>query len=396
MYIKGLKYACTSCIKGHRSSSCSHIDRPLFEIRKKGRPSSQCALCKDLRKTKQIHAKCECSSKKDNQQPILIYQNNIIPTTKPTICLVHNNDGISQGNACTCSILADTPIVLSSIKEKSTIPSESTQSLISPEEFPYSWTLITSPSPNYPELPLSSSTSFTALINEQVDDHQLGFIFQKPSSTSRILDGHPRIARRRSTKKNSTSLTRPLTVNLPTRLSTSPPCSSVSSLDPQSMDIPFDYLTQQLESLSNQEPQLSWENEELANAENFTTILNVMFQKEEEEEEEKKKGLPPSLSPLVPTTPHVQGCGSFNSNCCHPVSEGESVVITITPLACTKDQPTTTRIVTCYCGSLCNCPGCLVHPSNFLSNDPLLNSSASSSYASDEEDIYSNNMNLSF
>ncbi|KAG1457178.1 hypothetical protein G6F56_006668 [Rhizopus delemar] len=388
MYIKGLKYACTSCIKGHRSSSCSHIDRPLFEIRKKGRPSSQCALCKDLRKTKQIHAKCECSN---NQQPILIYQNNIIPTTKSTTCSVHNNDGISQGNGCTCSILADTPIVSSPIKEKSTIPSEATQPLINAEESPYSWTSITSPSPNYSELPLSSSTSFTALINEQVDDHQLGFIFQKPSSTSKILDGHPRISRRRSTKKNSTSLTRPLSVNLPTRLSTSP-CPSVSSLDPQPMDIPFDYLTQQLEFLSNQEPQLSWANEELAKAEDFTTILNTMFQKEEEEEE----GLPPSLSPLMPTTPHVQACGSFNSNCCHPVTEGESVVITITPLAYTKDQPTTTRIVTCYCGSLCNCPGCLVHPSSFLSNDPLLNSSASSSYASDEEDIYSNNMNLSF
>ncbi|RCH89846.1 hypothetical protein CU098_006892, partial [Rhizopus stolonifer] len=350
MYIKGLKYACTSCIKGHRSSSCSHIDRPLFEIRKKGRPSSQCALCKDLRKTKQIHAKCECSN---NQQPILIYQNNIIPTTKSTTCSVHNNDGISQGNGCTCSILADTPIVSSPIKEKSTIPSEATQPLINAEESPYSWTSITSPSPNYSELPLSSSTSFTALINEQVDDHQLGFIFQKPSSTSKILDGHPRISRRRSTKKNSTSLTRPLSVNLPTRLSTSP-CPSVSSLDPQPMDIPFDYLTQQLEFLSNQEPQLSWANEELAKAEDFTTILNTIF----------------------------------NSNCCHPVTEGESVVITITPLAYTKDQPTTTRIVTCYCGSLCNCPGCLVHPSSFLSNDPLLNSSASSSYASDEEDIY--------
>ncbi|KAG9226882.1 hypothetical protein CCMSSC00406_0003445 [Pleurotus cornucopiae] len=54
------KYACETCIKGHRSSSCQHTDRPLFEIKRKGRPVTQCEHCRELRKTKQVHVKCIC------------------------------------------------------------------------------------------------------------------------------------------------------------------------------------------------------------------------------------------------------------------------------------------------------------------------------------------------
>ncbi|EIW79833.1 copper-fist-domain-containing protein, partial [Coniophora puteana RWD-64-598 SS2] len=56
------KYACETCIKGHRSSACKHTDRPLFEIKKKGRPITQCEHCRELRKTKQVHVKCSCGS----------------------------------------------------------------------------------------------------------------------------------------------------------------------------------------------------------------------------------------------------------------------------------------------------------------------------------------------
>ncbi|KAG6902991.1 hypothetical protein C0995_008564 [Termitomyces sp. Mi166 len=50
-----------SCIKGHRSSSCHHNDRPLFEIKKKGRPVSQCEKCRELRQSKRVHSKCTCN-----------------------------------------------------------------------------------------------------------------------------------------------------------------------------------------------------------------------------------------------------------------------------------------------------------------------------------------------
>ena len=58
-----------TCIKGHRSSSCKHTDRPLFEIKKKGRPVTQCDHCRELRKTKQVHVKCSCESKDDSDGP---------------------------------------------------------------------------------------------------------------------------------------------------------------------------------------------------------------------------------------------------------------------------------------------------------------------------------------
>ena len=59
-----------TCIKGHRSSACKHSDRPLFEIKKKGRPVTQCEHCRELRKTKQVHVKCSCESKAyNNSQP---------------------------------------------------------------------------------------------------------------------------------------------------------------------------------------------------------------------------------------------------------------------------------------------------------------------------------------
>lgn len=55
-----------TCIKGHRSSTCKHTDRPLYEIKKKGRPVTQCEHCRELRKTKQVHVKCKCGSKDQN------------------------------------------------------------------------------------------------------------------------------------------------------------------------------------------------------------------------------------------------------------------------------------------------------------------------------------------
>ncbi|KAF8633979.1 hypothetical protein AX15_001157 [Amanita polypyramis BW_CC] len=65
VYANDKKFACESCIKGHRSSSCHHADRPLFEIKKKGRPVSQCEKCRQLRQSKRVHTKCICNPKSD-------------------------------------------------------------------------------------------------------------------------------------------------------------------------------------------------------------------------------------------------------------------------------------------------------------------------------------------
>jgi hypothetical protein len=61
------KFACNHCIRGHRSTNCSHNDRPLFYIRKKGRPVSQCTQCRALRKNRSLHTRCECPSRVANK-----------------------------------------------------------------------------------------------------------------------------------------------------------------------------------------------------------------------------------------------------------------------------------------------------------------------------------------
>ncbi|KIY65628.1 copper-fist-domain-containing protein, partial [Cylindrobasidium torrendii FP15055 ss-10] len=60
VFVNDKKYACETCIKGHRSSACNHTSRPLYEIKRKGRPVTQCEQCRDLRKNKQLHIKCSC------------------------------------------------------------------------------------------------------------------------------------------------------------------------------------------------------------------------------------------------------------------------------------------------------------------------------------------------
>ncbi|ANZ77170.1 BA75_03586T0 [Komagataella pastoris] len=40
--VDGEKYACIRCIRGHRSSTCKHAERPLMKVRSRGRPSPSC------------------------------------------------------------------------------------------------------------------------------------------------------------------------------------------------------------------------------------------------------------------------------------------------------------------------------------------------------------------
>lgn len=44
-------------------SSCTHSDRKLLHVNKKGRPVSQCPHCRSLRKNRSQHVKCECHDK---------------------------------------------------------------------------------------------------------------------------------------------------------------------------------------------------------------------------------------------------------------------------------------------------------------------------------------------
>ncbi|KAI9275748.1 hypothetical protein BDA99DRAFT_431037, partial [Phascolomyces articulosus] len=52
--------------KGHRASHCKHKERPLIEIKKKGRPATQCKRCRELRTKRQLHVKCDCNDDNNN------------------------------------------------------------------------------------------------------------------------------------------------------------------------------------------------------------------------------------------------------------------------------------------------------------------------------------------
>lgn len=59
------------CIKGHRSSGCHHTQRPLFEVRKKGRPLTQCVPCQESRRSKRAYGKCTCGDRDEPQVRLL-------------------------------------------------------------------------------------------------------------------------------------------------------------------------------------------------------------------------------------------------------------------------------------------------------------------------------------
>jgi len=61
-----LKLACATCIQGHRASTCKHQDGskgPLVVVKRRGRPPSQCAECREKRIRTGRHARCDCNAK---------------------------------------------------------------------------------------------------------------------------------------------------------------------------------------------------------------------------------------------------------------------------------------------------------------------------------------------
>ncbi|TID20763.1 Copper fist DNA-binding protein [Venturia nashicola] len=91
----GQKWACDSCIRGHRVSNCNHHDRELKMIAPKGRPVKQCEHCRSARKDKSHHAKCDCGSKKLKDVP------ESEPTMESMDCCCH------KGHECVCGIKSE-------------------------------------------------------------------------------------------------------------------------------------------------------------------------------------------------------------------------------------------------------------------------------------------------
>ncbi|KAI9252690.1 copper fist DNA binding domain-containing protein [Helicostylum pulchrum] len=88
MLINGEKWACETCIKGHRATHCKHTDRQLVPIKKKGRPSTQCKRCRELRIVRQLHVKCNCEDqsqklKKKKEVAVVIKKKTKVDTLRP-------------------------------------------------------------------------------------------------------------------------------------------------------------------------------------------------------------------------------------------------------------------------------------------------------------------------
>ncbi|ESZ92513.1 hypothetical protein SBOR_7105 [Sclerotinia borealis F-4128] len=116
MIIDGEKYACDACVRGHRVSNCHHSDRPLQHINKKGRPVSQCAHCRTMRKSRAAHVRCECGSEKshskgscpenaDTQGELL--WDTFGTTTPVSDVIVADTCCCSHGARCSCASKSD-------------------------------------------------------------------------------------------------------------------------------------------------------------------------------------------------------------------------------------------------------------------------------------------------
>ncbi|ORX58849.1 hypothetical protein DM01DRAFT_1333465 [Hesseltinella vesiculosa] len=300
----------------------------------------------------------------------------------------------------------------------------------------YSWAVITQPQEN-------------SLFPDPVSDDpvNLGLIFHK-SNTQRFLEGQPRPPRKKSTsRKRPASPHHLATVQQPsstgsgsTSLSSTPSSSSYLAIN----DKANDETLMSLLDLPSSTP-LTVNNEQEAD---LAAILNNVLRPTDTKMEVDIDFVPapnpmyeasvidnlasavdpPAVTPtgfaqdammmpIYPTSSPVQppqhaqhGCSgnSLDNSMCPngQLNMAESVIITIAPLSATTNHPMQeqmrTRIVTCYCGASCTCPGCLVHPGDFRVGDQYMDpfsgfptssacpsSTASSIYsASDDEDVH--------
>ncbi|KAJ2189738.1 copper-binding transcription factor [Coemansia sp. RSA 532] len=100
MILNGVKYACDSCIRGHRASSCNHSDRKLNMVRRKGRPPTQCHKCRELRRTRKAHVKCLCAEMKAGEYNLPTIMS--APETPNKIESLLNPCQCKDDSYCTC------------------------------------------------------------------------------------------------------------------------------------------------------------------------------------------------------------------------------------------------------------------------------------------------------
>ncbi|GAA5804677.1 hypothetical protein HPULCUR_010180 [Helicostylum pulchrum] len=425
MLINGIKFACNTCVKGHRSSNCNHIERPLFEIRKKGRPVTQCAFCRDLRKTRQIHIKCSCTDKTKN------IENTAIPCYQCPSTKIFEEQGISYSDLIQTTSINNKP---KDAAIQCTCHESANRIILQQQQEQYTW------HQDNPILPVRSRGGM--IIQEES-------LPRRTTTTVNYSSSPPTQAKRRrssgtTTKRRSHNVQEDMQsflFNKQTELDAESSTNSCTSTPNSFTNPPVNF---------NDDQQTSYENNFISNnPDELTNLLNNVLNEREQQQGEysysnNQMSVDMTRSPTTnsfsssssttaflfppPQQQNIQQqqttiqqqpmvCGSFtsHSNCSPAIdTQGESVVITITPLSTlfTSDEERlyknsqgkpVTRIVTCYCGNSCVCPGCFVHPNNYILQQQLTmqqllqqqhsmqqNSSTSSSYSSDDEDLHFN------
>ncbi|CAO3607860.1 unnamed protein product [Mucor hiemalis] len=472
MLINGIKFACNTCVKGHRSSNCNHIERPLFEIRKKGRPVTQCAFCRDLRKTRQIHIKCTCTDKSKNIEntATTCYQ---CPSTTSTKNhgiggLVTEEQGLAysdliQNSSLNSNPSQDKPIQCTCHEAANKIILSQQQQ--QQEQLNNLWS----------QTPILTSTRPRSMTMEEVLPGYSSYNSQLQKSASfRFLGGQTKSPRRKSStssSKSSGSRRRSGTFShQQTQYQNVNPDDSMMDMQTfafnQQTNTEMEKSGCAMMAVNNSFPSASSTSTSISNSstpnsnynngfhnhgtkdgysdeidlmmnttdpDQLTSLLNNVLDNEsgrQHSEDVKKAMIEGSVNMArsttsnsfsssssshqaltsgggfgIPQTQHTV-CGSFapHSNCAPAIdSQGESVVITITPISTLLNQEQLkqqmevnnkpfTRVVTCYCGYSCICPGCFVHPNNYLNQhvnmqQPFMQlSSNSSSYSSDDEE----------
>ncbi|RUS14842.1 hypothetical protein BC938DRAFT_477181 [Jimgerdemannia flammicorona] len=390
VFLNGVKYACATCIKGHRSSQCQHSERPLFEIKKKGRPITQCSHCRELRKTKQVHVKCMCSEKIKKEDGIGLHHRHSPPngsseSPEPILANAHsceNMSGVEQTqdahhNICTCDI--ETNKV--KLEPNAHLSYQRAEALLTPPLESHGQCCgspnasFQSKSTSLPSPPtLHGSTSFTTSNSNPADGgpyhppliaprpiyHQtyplnLGPSFHNPNNgpTNNGLQYPPKLTQRNATTASELSLPPPSAINASSSTSDDqgkvivhPPPHVYDPTDDMDSDTP----TYTSDEVSDHQRDQTAVFGELSHT-SSEDLLNIIY-----------RGFPRSTSNSNEGVTNTNGNSSssvVNGSCCN---------------GAVREQPPghrgeVTRIVTCRCGDSCACLGCLVHPDKVMMSE---------------------------
>ncbi|SAL96502.1 hypothetical protein [Absidia glauca] len=161
-----------TCIKGHRATHCKHKDRPMVEIKKKGRPATQCPRCRELRVVRQLHVKCSCYEEQELKRARTVIDQDSKMINKLVI-------DISKANL---RAIAPRPKQLADHPLQQKPPFISDQNILSPSPyaFPSPRTSSSSPSLSPPAPPMSPCTNLSVVSPSTPQKHDL----PKPISLS--------------------------------------------------------------------------------------------------------------------------------------------------------------------------------------------------------------------